>query len=120
MQDTEANEVPVQAKAFLVEPVFMTVLWMNDSALRDLSGKRTEGVLGLPIENVVPLAGHLGLAGAMQKAADTGNAQHRNVRLVSTGKGALGVAASVYRLPDGKLLLLMEQTFRMKGRRGES
>jgi len=43
----------------------------------------------------------------------TGEAVHAQSRVISTRKGAMVVAASVYRLPDGAVLVVSETTFRM-------
>jgi hypothetical protein len=42
----------------------------------------------------------------------TGSAQHLRADLVSTSKGSMALAASVYALPDGTVLVLMENSWR--------
>lgn len=110
MQDAAERDTPLRAKAVLIDPASMTVAWMNASALKDLSG-REDSVLGLPVEQAVPMAEMLGLPEALRTAAETGVAQHLRTDLVSTAKGSVEIVTSVYRLPDGKLLVLTENAW---------
>jgi len=112
----EETAAPVRVKALLVEPETLSVLWMNESALKDVPGG-LDGV-GLPVEKAAPLAEALGLPESLRLVSETGEARHRGLDLLSTSRGSAGIAASVYRLPDGKLLVLEEQTFRARGRKG--
>jgi len=114
MRDAEENIAPVKAKAILVDPVFLTVLWMDESAQKDIPGNGAGGPPGIPVEKAVPMARVLSLDEALREVSRTGRARHLRKKLVTTSKGGLDFAASVYRLPDGKLLLLMEQDFRAR------
>jgi len=114
MRDAEENATPVKAKAILVDPVFLTVLWMDESAQKDMPGKGAEGTLGISIEKAVPMASAIGLEAALRGVSETGRARHLRKKLITTSRGDMDLAASVYRLPDGKLLLLMEQAFQMR------
>jgi len=113
VSDSAEKRVPVKAKAVLVDPVSMTVLWMNESALEDLSdsGIDADGVVGLHVTQAVPMAGLLGLEEALRAAVDTGMPQHVRTGLVSTSKGGVAIVTSVYGLPDGRLLVLTENAW---------
>lgn len=104
----EEPNAPVRAKAVLIDPESMTVLWMNEAAAQDHSGGSACSVVGTSVAEAVPLADTLGIPEALCKTAETGEAQHLRADLVSTSRGSVLIVASVYRLPDGRLLLLME------------
>jgi hypothetical protein len=101
-------------KAVLIDPASMTAVWMNEAAAQDLADADRESVPGLPIDQAVPLAQILGVPEALRAAADTGAAQSLQASLVSTAQGSVAIVASVYCLPDGNLLLLMEHAWRAK------
>ncbi len=107
---------PVSAKAVMIDPESMTVLWMNDAAAQDFSAEGPDAALGVPVEQAVPLAGMLGVPDALREAACTGEPQHVQADLVSTSRGSVTISGSVYRLPHGKLLLLMEHGWQMGAR----
>jgi hypothetical protein len=110
LQGADDHDAPVRAKAVLIDPVAMTVVWMNESGLQDLSGEE-DSVLGLPVEQAMPMAEMLGLPAALRTVADTGVAQHLRTGLVSTVKGSVEIVTSVYRLPDGELLVVTENAW---------
>ena len=111
MKSADTQNTPVKAKAVLIDPGSTTVLWMNEAALQDFAGTDGDSVSGVPIDQAVPLAETLGVPEALSTVARTGVAQHMRTDLVSTSKGSMAIATSVYRLPDGKLLLLMEHAW---------
>lgn len=104
---TVADEqgVPVRAKAILVDPATMMVMWMNESP--------STAQPGSPVDNVVPMAESLGVREALRSVADTGVARHLQADLVSTSKGAMAMVVSIYRLPDGMVLVLIENTWQI-------
>ena len=114
MQNANEQNPAVRAKAVLIDPASMTAVWMNEAAAQDLSDADRESVPGLPIDQAVPLAQILGVPEALRAAADTGAAQSLQASLVSTAQGSVAIVASVYCLPDGNLLLLMEHAWRAK------
>lgn len=99
---------PVKTKAVLIDPESKTVLWMNEAAAQDVSDKVVESASGLSLDQAVPIGELLGVPEALSAAVKTGLAQHLQTELVSTAKGTMLIVASVYPLPDGKLLLLTE------------
>jgi hypothetical protein len=112
---------PVSAKAVMIDPESMTVVWMNDAAAQDFSAEGPDAAVGVRVEQAVPLADVLGVPDALRKAADTGETQHVQADLVSTSRGSVTISGSVYRLPHGKLLLLMEHGWQLGTRKdGES
>lgn len=107
MPSRDERAAPVRAKAVLIDAESLTVTWMNETAAQDTSD--AGGVVsGLPLDQVVPIAELLGVPEALRAAAETGVPQHLQADLVSTAKGSVLIVASVYPLPDRKLLLLME------------
>jgi len=104
------QEIPVKAKAVLVDPQSMTIVWMNESAAQDLSD---DGVMvpGVTIDQALPLGETLGVPEALQSVAESGIARHLRTNLVSTSQGSMAIATSVYRLPDGKVLVLTENAW---------
>jgi hypothetical protein len=111
VQSADERNDPVKAKAVLVDPQSMTVLWMNESAAQDYSDGESGSQAGVPLDQAVPMAEDLGAPEALRIVADTGVAQHLRTDLVSTSKGSLAIVTSVYRLPDGKLLMLTENAW---------
>lgn len=116
---SDSGNVPVRAKAVLVDADGSTVRWMNESAAADLPDGVGDGA-GLPVSEAMPAAEMLGVLDALRVVADTGVPQHLQTDLVSTSKGSMRIATSVHRLPDGDLLVLTENTWRPaeKGARG--
>ena len=109
MPGDDDENAPVKAKAFLIDPVSMTVVWANESAAGDLA----EGGGAVAIERAVPVAG---ITEALRAVAETGVPRHLSAGLISSGRGSVSIVASVHRLPDGKLLLLTENAFQARGR----
>ena len=109
MQPDE-QDVPVKAKVVLIDPHAMTVVWMNESAAQDLSDVSLT-VPDVTIEQALPLGETLGVPEALRSVAETGVARHLRTNLVSTSQGSMAIATSVYRLPDGMVLVLTENAW---------
>ncbi len=116
MQDSQ-DAGPVKAKAVLVDPQSMTVSWLNESAAQALSEPFDTAGRAVTIEQIVPMASQLGVPQALCAVADTGEPQHLHTRLVSTSKGGIEIVISIYRVPDGKLLVLMDNAWQPKATR---
>jgi hypothetical protein len=101
-----ANEegTPVVAKVVLVDPASMEVTWLNESAAEDAESD----TLPLPLARAVPMAEMLGLPDALHAVAGDGMPRHLRTGLVSTHRGRMTIATSVYRLPHGSLLVVTE------------
>ncbi|MCE5203299.1 MAG: hypothetical protein LLG24_03680 [Actinomycetia bacterium] len=104
--------LPVKAKALLLAADSDRVVWMNEAASESMSRHWRQGERP-SLEEAFSMAGPLGLADAVRQVRATGEAVHAQSRVISTRKGAMVVAASVYRLPDGAVLVVSETTFRM-------
>ncbi len=117
MQAGNEQSGPVAAKAVLIEPSTMTVVWMNESAVQDMPAGAGATGERLPLAEAVPIAETLGIPDALDAVARTGVAQHPHTGLVSTSRGSVEIVASIYRLPDGMVLLLMEHGWQVKERR---
>lgn len=116
VNSADEQHTPVNAKAALIDPGSMTVLWMNESASQIFSDRDSGALPGVPIEQVIPMAKTLGVPEALRAVANTGVAQHLQVNVVSTSKGSMAIVASIYRLPDGKLLMLMDHDWHARRR----
>ena len=114
MKSADEQHTPVNAKAALIDPGSMTVLWMNESASQVFSDRESDSVPGLSIDQAIPMANTLGVPEALRAVANTGVAQHLRVNVVSTSRGSMAIVASIYRLPDGKLLMLMDHDWHVR------
>ena len=112
MERAEAQGVPVNAKAVLIDADCTTVLWMNESAAGD--SEVPPDSLPAPLGQVVPISELIGVPEALLAVSRTGVAQHTRTDLVSTSRGRVVIAASMYRLPDGRLLLLIENAWQVE------
>ena len=108
MTHTDARDSPVKAKAVLIDPESLTVLWMNESASREISTGDGTSSTGLRIEEAFPIAKELGVLEALPVVSDTGIPRHLETGLISSKKGDMTVVASLYRLLDGKILFLSD------------
>ena len=122
MPEIDGREIPVKAKAVVVDPQSMAVVWANEAASEGDSGEAGRPPLGTSIDRVVPMAEALGVPEALRSVADTGRARHLRADVVSMARGSVAMVASIYRLPDGMLLVLMENAWqvgkRQSGRSG--
>lgn len=109
----------VEVKAYLIDPESMAVVWMNEAANRGFA-EAINRRLPAPLGQVLPVAEALGVRDALVAAATTGDAQHVQASLVSTNKGSMALVASVYRLPDAKLLVLVDQSWQTKHKGADS
>jgi hypothetical protein len=107
-----AEQPAVKAKVVLIDPSSMTVVWMNEAALQDLADPGADSLPGTPVARAVPLGDTLGLEEAVRSAADSGRPRHLSTNLVSTVRGSVAIAASVYPVPSGEVLLVMENAYR--------
>ena len=53
----------------------------------------------------------MGLPDVVREVSQSGVARHLSANLVTTGKGAVAYVVSVYRLPDGAVLVLTEHAW---------
>ena len=116
MGETERSAAPVRAKAIIVDPGTMTVLWANEAVLEAPSAG-SAGV-GSPIEQVFPLAGQLGLGDAIARVAASGEAHHVHADVIPTRLGSMVLVISVYRLPEGSVLVLVGNAWEYAVRTG--
>lgn len=117
--EVPSGNVPVTTKAALVEPSTMRAVWLNGPAAESagVPAGAVEG--GMPVESVVPMAAPLGLASVLEEVSASGETRHLTADLVSTYRGSMSFVISVHRLPDGMLLVLVENTWRAKGERAQ-
>jgi hypothetical protein len=100
---------PVSVKAALIDPASMAVIWANEPASEDAHQPAS-------VEDVVPLAAALQVPAALRAVAETGVARHLQADVVSTTRGSVTLRVSVYRLPDGMLLVLAENAWQVRHR----
>ena len=117
MSEAGDRDVPVKAKAVLIDPQSMTVVWANEAASEGDAGEAHGALAGHPVDRLVPMAEALGVPDALRSVADTGVARHLRADLVSMARGSVAMIVSVYRLPDGMLLVLVENAWQMAERR---
>lgn len=106
----------MKAKAYLIDPKTGSIIWMNESARRDRPDIDPYKEGGPQIEKTVHMARELGIMEALSLVAETGETQHLHAGVIHMRRGTLEIAASLYPLPDGKLLLLIENAWQMKRR----
>lgn len=111
MHGADDQETPVRAKAALVDPKSMTVLWTSETGSQALSDTNGGPASGVPLDEAVPMADAMGVPEALREVADTGMTRHLRADLVSTARGAMALVTSIHRLPDGRLLVMTEQTW---------
>jgi len=69
---------------------------------------------GASLDQVLPMAATMGLAEAVRGVAATGASQHVRADVLVTPRGAASLLVSIYRLPDGSVLLLAEQAWQAR------
>lgn len=119
MSEARDPDAPVKAKAVLIDPQSMTVVWANEAASEGDLGKARGALPGASIDGVVPMAEALGVPEALRTVAESGVARHLRADLVSMSRGSVAMVVSVYRLPDGMLLVLIENAWQMGERRAQ-
>ena len=114
MPDVKRGAVGVRARAVLVDPASLAVVWMNEAAAEAVtSGGAPEA---LALAEAVPVADGTDVGAVVADVAATGRARHLRTDLVSTGRGAMALVTSVYRLPSGGVLVITEHSWK-NGRR---
>ena len=111
MRSGDEQDRAVDAKAALIDPASMTVVWANEAASRDLPEGTDVSSAWLTAEQALPMTGATGVPEAVREVAETGVPRHLRTGLVSTPKGGLAIVTSVYRLPDGRVLVLTENAW---------
>lgn len=114
MSDARSDAAPVRVKAAIVDPNGMRVLWMNEAAGESLLDRETGFIAGMPAEAVMPMTGTEQLPVVLKRAAESGEPQHLQVDLVSTGRGSVTISTSVYPIPGGSLLVLVDNAWLAK------
>lgn len=114
MSDGRSDAVPVSVKAAIVDPAGMTVPWMNEAAAESLLDHETGFVAGMSADALVPMTATEQLPAALQRAAESREPQHLRVDLVSTGRGSVTISTSVYPIPGGDLLVLVDNAWLAK------
>lgn len=99
-----------RTKAVIVDGDAMTVIWMNDAAAEDL-GVAAADAVGTPLSEGLPLTGVLAIAEAAENALASGEPRHLSTDLVHTAQGSVKIVASVYPVPDRRVLVLVENAW---------
>lgn len=107
VSDTNEQPTAVKAKAYLVDPASMRVVWMNESASEGMPDAAVE----VALDEAFPIGTTLGLSEVVASVAENGVPGHLQTDLVSTSLGTMLVVVSVYRLPDGTILVLSENAW---------
>ena len=112
MSDAEKNSV--KTGAVLLDPASMAVLWSND--IPEGSAATGDRQSTVSLDDVVPMARQLGLHETVAEVAATGRPAHRQADVVSMSRGSVAYVVSVYRLPDGMVLILTEHAWQVTER----
>lgn len=115
---SEGRDTPVKTKAIVVDPKTMAVLWANEAAAESPSAG-TAAVIGSSVERVVPLAEQLGIVTAIEQVSASGEPYHVHADVIPTRRGSMVLAISVYRLPEGAVLVLIENAWEYAARTGQ-
>lgn len=115
MNGENVSNEPVKAKAYLIDPGPMKVLWMNGSASKGLKAAEGIQIENIGIEAAIPMAKFMGLSEAISEVYRTGVPQHIRSSMISSRKGNISTVVSIYRMPDDRILILMDVEW--KGRR---
>lgn len=108
MQSANDRSQAVKAQALLLDPESFAILWANAPGAPVSTGQGGDPALALTLERAVPMADTVGVREALRAVADTGIAQHLCVEVVAMARKSVALVISIYRLPDGNLLLLTE------------
>lgn len=108
MPESDERSQPARAKAVLIDADSGAVLWLNEAASQDAA---CDPVVGVAVAEALPIVAALGVPDALAEVAATGVPRHLHTNLVSTSKGTLEIVASIHRIMDGRLLLLMENVW---------
>ncbi|MDZ4169534.1 MAG: hypothetical protein U1E26_07750 [Coriobacteriia bacterium] len=120
MTDGEGRSERTQAKAVLLDPVSLSVLWDSESASAT-AGVGAENPLVAPtLEEVIPLADGMGLSQAIVEVAATGEPRRLSADVVSTSRGSVTYSCGVFLLPDGHVLVVAENGWRAEMLQGPS
>lgn len=114
MPQPKESDNAARARLMLVEPATITVTWMNEAASTALLALGTEWAPGLPLAAVAAVTGTHDIAPMLREVSATGSPGHMRVDLVSTGRGSITIDTSAYRLPDGMLLVLVENAWQTR------
>jgi len=119
VSEASDRDVPVKAKAVLIDPRSMTVVWANEAAAEGDFSAVNDASEGLSIDRVVPMAEALGVPEALRVVAASGVARHLRADLVSMSRGSVAMVVSVYRLPDAMLLVIVENEWQVSERKAD-
>ena len=111
------SDPTVTTRAYLIDPATQTVRWRNRAAQDELTGRGRAPGVDDPIEKALPVAATLGVPAALRAVAETGEAAHLGADLITTSRGGVSLVASIERLPDGALLLLVQHGVSLTRRR---
>jgi hypothetical protein len=98
----------------LVDPESLTVLWANDPAAGAVADGVGDPSSGTSLALALPMAATMGVPEALRLVAATGTPLHLRADLVATTRGSASLVVSIYRLPDGRILLLAEDTWQAR------
>ena len=92
----------------MVNPDNLELLWANDALAALTGGARGAALVGRSLSEAFPLGDRGGLDGSVRLAKESGEPCTASVSLVSTRKGSIEIACTVYPLPDGNVLVAAE------------
>lgn len=106
-----AESVPVRALAVLVNPNTLAVTWANEAVFASIAERGGSAEQVNLLDEAIPTATMVGLGDLVREVAETGAPAHRTTSIVSTVRGSATLVLSVYRLPDGQVLVIAENSW---------
>lgn len=113
----EKQKITGKTKALLIDPRSFKLLWLNESATRAIPEKLSSNITELSLNQVLPISETIGLKQALKEVAENGVPKHLQANLIPAARGNLLLVVSVYRLHDGNLLVLAEETWQLKSKK---
>jgi hypothetical protein len=108
LSESSSDAVPVALA--VLDPDDLTVRWHNEHVLGMLPGVPPgEGIAGVCLTDLIPLAKSLGVAARLREVVRTGEPLHIRTHVVSAADLGATISASAYRLHSGELLLVTDR-----------
>lgn len=120
MATSPEGGAPVKAKAVLVDPGTMRVVWLNEAVAAGLGIEPGVPAAEVPLEAVVPAEGERPPRALLADVASTGRPRHLRADMLANRLGAVAMLTSIYPLPDGMLLVVTESSFLTAPREGSA
>lgn len=109
--NTGAASPPVNALVALVDSGSLAVVWANDAVYAAVAERGGSPEQVAILDEAIPMATAVGLSALVREVGFTGVPAHRTANIVSTARGSATLVLSVYRIPDGQILVIAENSW---------